>query len=488
MGFLLIWNTFASTLDGDKTKKFPKVAIIGGGLGGGATAHFLRDIFDGNVEIDVYEPGGVGGRLTTVKIGNEVYEAGGTMIHPRNQYMQTFTDDFNLKKRARPSYKMGLFNGEELVFKESNWNLVNLAHIMWRYGMSSIRLESWLHTMLTLFDRIYSHQKHGYAFSDVKQLLSSMHPQFYNMTTYTSKTLLKDKGMSSLFVDEFVLAAIRTNYGQDTFINSFVGFVSMAGVEKGLWAVENGNNQIPKLLVEKSGAKVILEKVTKIELKDDDKWRSLYTLTTTDDSGVVNTHEYDQVIIATPLTDDMSSIEFDDKFRPPIKKDPGSYHRTVVTFVQGWLNKTNLGCDLSDKSCKDVELFLTCNKSLFYSSVGQQVPINYDPSKPIGTPVYKVFSKEPLSKDQLDFLFISFDTAKTIDMKAYPKYQPPEFLPQFVLHRNMFYVNAIERAASAMEMVAIGAKNVALLSYYNWKRGLGKVDVRFTHDHTHTEL
>jgi len=39
------------------------------------------------------------------------------------------------------------------------------------------------------------------------------------------------------------------------------------------------------------------------------------------------------------------------------------------------------------------------------------------------------------------------------------------FLNNFKLHDALYYVNAIEWAASAMEMSAIGGRNVAILAY-----------------------
>ena len=50
-------------------------------------------------------------------------------------------------------------------------------------------------------------------------------------------------------------------------------------------------------------------------------------------------------------------------------------------------------------------------------------------------------------------------------MPIYPHYDPPEQFPPFVLDNGgLFYINCIEKAASALEMSAIGAKNVALLT------------------------
>ena len=70
------------------------LAIIGAGIGGSSSAHFLRNKFgetveegEEDVEISVFESGIVGGRLATVEIGGHTYEAGGSVIHPANVEM-----------------------------------------------------------------------------------------------------------------------------------------------------------------------------------------------------------------------------------------------------------------------------------------------------------------------------------------------------------------------------------------------------------------
>lgn len=40
--------------------------------------------------IDLYEAKTIGGRLATVNIDNNEIEAGGSIIHPKNMYMQKF--------------------------------------------------------------------------------------------------------------------------------------------------------------------------------------------------------------------------------------------------------------------------------------------------------------------------------------------------------------------------------------------------------------
>lgn len=56
------------------------------------------------------------------------------------------------------------------------------------------------------------------------------------------------------------------------------------------------------------------------------------------------------------------------------------------------------------------------------------------------------------------------------DWLAYPKFTPPEKFTPFVLDNNGLYYNAaVETGASAMEMVALAARNnvLALLHYFH---------------------
>lgn len=63
---------------------------MGAGIGGSATAHFLRQHFGPEVQVDVFEKGEVGGRLATVTVNHNDYESGGSIIHSLNLHMQEF--------------------------------------------------------------------------------------------------------------------------------------------------------------------------------------------------------------------------------------------------------------------------------------------------------------------------------------------------------------------------------------------------------------
>lgn len=49
-----------------------------------------------NIHIDLYEKNEIGGRLTTVKINGNYYEAGGAIIHSKNKYMTDFIKLFGM--------------------------------------------------------------------------------------------------------------------------------------------------------------------------------------------------------------------------------------------------------------------------------------------------------------------------------------------------------------------------------------------------------
>lgn len=67
-----------------------KIGIIGGGIGGASASHYLNELFDGRLNIDLFEAKELGGRLATVEIAGMEYEAGGAIIHDKNLLMRNF--------------------------------------------------------------------------------------------------------------------------------------------------------------------------------------------------------------------------------------------------------------------------------------------------------------------------------------------------------------------------------------------------------------
>lgn len=117
------------------------------------------------------------------------------------------------------------------------------------------------------------------------------------------------------------------------------------------------------------------------------------------------------------------------------------------------------------------------------------IPQGYKRPPASETKVWKVFSSQPLSQEQLQHMFLSWDVVSETQWLAYPSYRPPHRkTPPFILHNHLYYLNAVEWAASAMEMSAISARNVALLAHHRWHKQVKKIDQEDLHTRLRGEL
>ncbi|CAN9504918.1 unnamed protein product [Ophioblennius macclurei] len=474
-----------------------KIAVIGGGIGGTAAAFYLREEFGPVVKIDVFEPESVGGRLATVKIGDDEYETGGSVIHPLNLHMKNFIEKLGIPPRKDFPSKMAIFDGKELVFEESNWFIINFLKMLWRYGFNFIRMQMWVEGVLDKFMRIYQYQQYGYSFSSVEKLLHAMGGDgFLTLMNQTLEEAMLADGFSQVFLNEIVAPITRVNYGQSVRINGFVGAVSLAGADSGLWAVDGGNKRVCLGLLYNSKSELITGKVTSISYKVRPSKRgstaSFYEVNYVGESGSAHSL-YDIVVVATPLHQGKSDITFSG-FSPSIPSHyPGRYHQTVATLVHGMLNVSYLGTaePASEFSVSDV-LTVDSKGSLINSLSAidpVHIPAGYRRRPNSEAKVWKVFSPQPLTQEQLRSMFLSYDSVSETPWLAYPSYRPPQRRsPPFILHERMYYLNAVEWAASAMEMSAISARNVALLAHHRWHRQAKKIDQEDLHTRLRGEL
>ena len=82
---------------------------------------------------------------------------------------------------------------------------------------------------------------------------------------------------------------------------------------------------------------------------------------------------------------------------------------------------------------------------------------------PNGTALYKLFGSERMGVSLLSAMFVGHSVQAEHDWRAYPVFQAPEQYAPFELAPGLYYGNALESAASAMEVSAVAAANSALL-------------------------
>ena len=332
-------------------------------------------------------------------------------------------------------------------------------------------------SVLKDFKQIYTLQEKGESFASVPDLLKAMGTSedgLYPLTQVTAREHFVNKlGWSERLVEEFVMSAMTVNYGQSVdSIDAFTAYVSLAGVDDGsLWSVVGGNWKIPKQALEASGATLHEDMVTEVS-KVSSGGKVQYKVTTCD--GGQFPGNFDVVIVANPLN--ISKVKFENfPTSPYTASSTTPYHRTVAEFVKGRINTGFFGISAENDRNFPLTILTTAMKGapFTFCSVGAQVPseITQEGAKEYMKPitdepvrVWKVFVPEPMTKEQKEAMFSDITDQSTFDWLAYPEYKPPEEFPPFILDDGVFYINAIEKAASAMEMSAIGAKNAALLA------------------------
>jgi prenylcysteine oxidase/farnesylcysteine lyase len=283
-----------------------------------------------------------------------------------------------------------------------------------------------------------------------------MNHKFPEYVRISLREHLQDVKLHNDTIEQLIESIALVNYGQNVDqLHAFVGSVSTSGADFGgeLWAVEGGNQQIPQKMLVSCNAHVILNtEIVKIV-------RQKSSFQVIDMKG--NEKLYDSVVIAHPLP--LSTLKFsnfDVSTSTNIEKEMnrGNYHQTVATFIAG-KRSGNL-------SLPEIDEVMICDPSYPYQSIAKQTPVEKYDLKTCETcaiDVFKIFSREILTQDQLSFLFDDVSYKLVIPWLAYPEYKKMESTPFFVLSPGLFYVNAIEWAASAMEMSLVGGRNVALL-------------------------
>lgn len=77
--------------------------------------------------------------------------------------------------------------------------------------------------MFFFFCRIYQIQSKGEAFETIGALLQAINPKFVEYLNITTNLGFQEEGITSVVIDEIIMATIRANYGQNLNIHKMVG-------------------------------------------------------------------------------------------------------------------------------------------------------------------------------------------------------------------------------------------------------------------------
>ena len=417
------------------------VGIVGSGVAGAATAHFLRESRP-DLRVIVFERDAViGGRARTVDLGGRRVDLGATAISTLNHYLLNFTAGMKRAAGDGPS-ALGIYDGAGFRFQSSEGTLPLAVHLTERYGPDWLKIIPVVRQMASRLNRIYGLQRRGVAFETPAALLAEL--GLYNLTQVSAYDYFRRIGLPSKFIYEFIDGASRDNYNQDGSLNALADLVSLAGagLAGDVFELQEGTAQIPRRVLQ--GTEVRLNaSVVAVRLHP-----SQLNYAIVDEAGTETI--VDAVVVATPLEFTNLSLPLD------VGYHMRSYQATYVALAAGRLSREVFGA-----RADDLDTVLTVETTnVSFSCIGAHGATG-------GDPIYKVMSRRRLSDDELDTFVFERRSSSVVRADwnasgAYTKLEPSTGWPPFVLRNRLFYAN-MESPVSCMETQIIAGKNAALL-------------------------
>lgn len=327
-----------------------RIAIIGAGAAGSSAAYHLSQYANTTqhdlrpLDITIFESTShIGGRATTVNaLSDPRYpvELGASIFVNINQILFNATRDFNLPSNDRiyentgSSYDIGIWDGQTFVFTLPNrddtsglkgtlGSYWDIAKLLWKYGLSPIRLRNLQQTTISKFLRLYSDI---FPFKDLTRAASAV--DLLDTTGQSGTQILSANGISEKFSREIIQASSRVNYAQN--LHDFHGLETMVCMStEGAMSISGGNWQIFDRMIRSSGAKLNLNTtIAWIEHNE------MLDMTILHDQNH-ESYYFDTVILAAPYntsTGSSYSKPFISPEPPPIQKvDYVSLHVTLFT-------------------------------------------------------------------------------------------------------------------------------------------------------------
>lgn len=378
----------------------PAVAVIGAGSAGTTAARRLHQLFDGRLDITVYERGPhAGGRAWDVEFAGTRVEVGGTVLHSTGRHTMALME----LTGAKEGDCGGGIDGEEESY--AFWTDVGFA------GRARSSLFSLAHA-------------------------------------------LRARNVSQRMIDDIVVAIVHNMYNQGGEISSFAGEVGLAGAGLAggyLFSIDGANRTLFSRALDAIDADVRLNTaVTRIEGRTDGA-AARYEVTT-----ATGRAPYDAVVLAAPLAlADLEVVIDGVALAAPVHP----YQEVNTTLVVGDLSHGYFGVDPSHGLPSHI--FVADSASAPFKSLGVTgfSPVHQRRIYKLFS-AGSALSDEVLGEifSSID------DVHRLVWRGAYPRLLPRIDHVPFVLAPGLYYGCAFETAAGAIEVEAVGGHNAGALA------------------------
>ncbi|KJE88462.1 hypothetical protein CAOG_00116 [Capsaspora owczarzaki ATCC 30864] len=481
----------------------PRIAIVGAGIGGGATAYYLatkHGLANTTVVFDSRDY--IGGRLKHTIIDNQVIELGGDAYASPNIYMEELVKELNLPISLRRGSGGAAAAGRHSESLDENDNGVStpIDNLVAKLKVRLIELQAraqkagsgvqgvsgdnigiwtgtgWIPLTLTLLDHLLSDTgtleslagflirlRENYVLRDdlttpfktVDAFLRFGDLEMYTNTT--ADTFFDGHGVAKATQQDLINPVLRVIYDQSLDeSHAFGALVSLTSLIDA-YSIATGNSKLVEALFAAAGSQVSLQsRVVSIAYHRDTKnWNLTYVSTASQDPEADQQHIIvDRVVIASPL--EYTSILF---INTSLSVTPRQFVHWYVTIIVA--KSVNPAYFNEQPSFVVPEAVLTTQPKSGNATVFNVVQYIADADN--GYHIYKIFSNDWVNST-LPELFVDI---REYDVQVWPytfpelvattKFQPIELSP------DLFYLNTMESIASAMEVSVIAGRNVAAL-------------------------
>jgi protoporphyrinogen oxidase len=425
-----------------------RVAIIGSGLSGLNLARLL--LKKGIFKIDLYESSSrIGGRIKSIPYNNTTLDMGGFLFYEGLPLIDKLIEEYKLEKEYimgdGANNPVGFFNGTNINFQMSNSDIYNTAKLMWRYGMSPVKLQGDLDSFKKKMFRVYSLLEKKEVYRSMEELNNKLdiHDVPANMTI---SEYIKDMNLHELYKAEMINSTLRAFFGQHD-PNAYSAFIVLALLGIPEYRIKGGNGKLIQVILDdlkKSNDFNLLlnTEVTTIN-KDEDR----YILSSKEE------RDYDLVVIAAPLS--VSRIKFHgllehlNKYR----KSPKA-NSVTVTYIEGELNEHTFQTNKFPRKLISVQELTSAKINSIFN---------------LGNNLYRVHSVSKIHQNELEALNIFVSDFKIVNSYTW-EYASARYdtfniaeIPGYVLDTGLLYTNAHEPIDTSMECTLITSINLANL-------------------------
>lgn len=209
--------------------------VVGAGSAGASAAYYLNKFKHpcSNVNVTVYERSSyIGGRSTTVNVHDlftEPVELGASIFVEVNKNLVSAVDEFELDTQAynaegahKIKRTLGIYNGQEWVFRSSDKEWWDVGKMLWKYGLAPVWTQRLMKSTVAAFLKMY--EEPNFPFRDLSQTVYDL--GLTGATASTGTQYLEANGIDTSeksYAKEIVQASTRVNYAQN--IDKIHGFV-----------------------------------------------------------------------------------------------------------------------------------------------------------------------------------------------------------------------------------------------------------------------